>query len=143
MSLDKPYDDGNVFARIIRGEVPAAKVYEDADVLAIMDAFPQTRGHTLVLPKAVRAVNLLDTPADLLQRLIVRTQVIAAAVVDALAPAGVRIMQFNGEAAGQSVFHLHFHIIPTYRGEAERPHGGEAAPMEELEAVAKVIRERL
>lgn len=143
MSLDQAYDDDNVFARIIRGELPCAKVHEDDWTLAFMDAFPQARGHTLVVPKGVKAVNLLDTPAEALHRLIVRAQLVAGAIVDALSPHGVRIVQFNGEAAGQSVFHVHFHVVPAYRGQAERPHGGEAAPPEELEEVARVIRERL
>lgn len=143
MSLDAAYDDANVFARIIRGELPAAKVHEDEWTLAFMDAFPQSRGHVLVIPKTVRAVNLLDTPAEVLHHLIVRTQLVAAAVVDALSPHGVRIVQFNGEAAGQSVFHVHFHVVPTYRDETERPHDTDATPMAELERLAEVIRERL
>ena len=143
MSLDRAYEDDNVFARILRGELPAAKVHEDERTLAIMDAYPQARGHTLVLPKGVRAVNLLDVPADTLSALMVRTQLIAGAVVDALGPKGVRIHQFNGAAAGQSVFHLHVHVVPVYAGEAERPHASEAVPVEELQQTAALIRARL
>ena len=143
MSLDRAYEDDNVFARIIRGELPSAKVYEDEEVLSFMDAFPQARGHTLVIPKTVKAVNLLDTPTEVLHRLITRTQVIAGAVVDALGPKGVRIVQFNGAAAGQSVFHVHFHVVPVYTGEAEKPHGSEPVPVEELQRTAALIRARL
>ncbi len=143
MSLDHAYETDNIFAKIIRGEVPAAKIFEDDEILAFMDAFPQTEGHTLVIPKTVHAVNLLDTPADTLQRLIVRTQIIAGAIVDALSPNGFRIVQFNGDAAGQSVFHIHFHIIPSYRDRSEAAHGGGKADPEDLERIASVIRERL
>ena len=143
MSLDRAYEDDNVFARILRGELPAAKVHEDEDVLAFMDAYPQARGHTLVIPKGVRAVNLLDTPQDTLHALIARTQVIAGAVVDALGPKGVRVVQFNGAAAGQSVFHVHFHVVPVYADGAERPHAAEAVPVEELQHTAALIRARL
>lgn len=143
MSLDRAYEDDNVFARIIRGELPAAKVFEDDTVLAFMDAYPQSRGHTLVIPKTVKAVNLLDTPTTVLAELIGRAQIIAAAVVDALGPKGVRVMQFNGAAAGQSVFHTHLHIVPVYAGSAEASHGTDAVPVEELQATAALIRARL
>ena len=143
MSLDRAYEDDNVFARIIRGELPCAKVYEDEDVLAFMDAFPQAHGHTLVIPKAAGAVNLLDTPTEVLHRLIARVQVIAGAVVDALGPKGVRVLQFNGAAAGQSVFHVHFHVVPVYADRPERPHGTDAVPVEELQRTAALIRARL
>ena len=143
MSLDRAYEDDNVFARIIKGEVPAAKVYEDDAVLAFMDAFPQSEGHTLVIPRDVHAVNLLDLPTEALHRLIAKVQVIAGAVVDALSPAGFRIVQFNGAAAGQSVFHTHFHIIPAYKDRDERPHGSDPVPMDQLEETAALIRARL
>ena len=143
MSLDRAYEDDNVFARIIRGELPAARVYEDDGVLAFMDAYPQSRGHTLVIPKGVKAVNLLDTPTSVLHDLIARAQVIAGAIVDALGPKGVRIMQFNGAAAGQSVFHTHLHVVPVYADGMEQPHASEAVPVEELQATAALIRARL
>ena len=143
MSLDRAYDEDNVFARIVRGELPCAKVHEDDTTLAFMDAYPQARGHTLVIPKEVQAVNLLDTPQDVLGRLIVRAQLIAGAVVDALGPKGVRLMQFNGAAAGQSVFHVHFHVLPVYADEAERAHASEPVPVEALQQTAALIRARL
>ena len=143
MSLDRAYDENNVFARIIRGEMPAAKVHEGDNVLAIMDAFPQSEGHVLVMPKGEEMVNLLDTPTSVVQEVIACAQVIAAAVVDALQPAGVRIVQFNGAAAGQSVFHLHFHVIPVYKDRDERPHGADPVPAGQLEETAALIRARL
>ena len=143
MSLDRAYEDDNVFARIVRGELPCAKIHEDEETLAFMDAFPQSRGHALVIPKTVHAVNLLDTPTEVLHRVITRVQVVAGAIVDALGPKGVRIVQFNGAAAGQSVFHVHFHVVPVYAGEAERPHASEPVPIEELQRTAALIRARL
>lgn len=143
MSLDHPYEDGNVFAKIIAGELPCAKIMEDEEILAFMDAFPQAEGHALVIPKTVKAVNILDTPPEVLGRLVTKVQLVAAAVVDALQPAGVRVVQFNGAPAGQSVFHVHFHVIPVYEGRSERPHGSSPAPKEELEAIAARLRDRL
>lgn len=143
MSLDRAYEDDNVFAKIIRGELPCAKIYEDDDVLAIMDAYPQARGHALVIPKGVHAVNMLDTPQDVLAKLIVRAQIIGAAIVDAFSPKGIRVMQFNGAAAGQSVFHTHFHIVPVYADDEERPHASEAVSIEELQGLAAMIRARV
>lgn len=143
MSLDHPYDDTNVFAKIIRGELPSAKIAEDDETLALMDAFPQSEGHCLVIPKTVKATNLLDTPPEVLHRLITKTQLVAAALVDTLQPDGVRIIQFNGAAAGQSVFHVHFHVIPVYVGRNERAHGSSPVPIEELEKIAERLRDRL
>ena len=143
MSLDRAYEDDNVFARILRGELPCAKVHEDERTLAFMDAFPQARGHTLVIPKGVRAVNLLDVPQDVLAAVFTRAQLVAGAVVDALGPKGVRLAQFNGAAAGQTVFHVHVHVIPVYADEAERAHASEPVPVEELQQTAALIRARL
>jgi histidine triad (HIT) family protein len=140
MSLEAAYDAENIFARIVRGELPAVKVYEDETALAFMDLFPQSRGHTLVIPKSTTATNLLTEDSDALQALIVRVQRVAKAVVVALKPDGVRIAQFNGAAAGQTIFHLHFHIIPTYDGAKMAPHKGGKADLAELEALAAEIR---
>jgi histidine triad (HIT) family protein len=143
MSLQTQYDPKNIFAKILSGDIPSAKVYEDDRILSFMDAFPQSRGHTLVIPK-VNACNLFDIPADDLQNLIVRTQTIGRAVRDALAPDGIRLMQFNGEAGGQTVFHIHFHIIPVWEGESERPHAaGKMADMNELKDLAAQIKAKL
>ncbi len=140
MSLDGAYDPDNIFAKIVRGEIPCAKVYEDADALAFMDVFPQARGHTLVISKTSRARNLLDAEPATLEALIAATQTVARGVRKALNPDGIVITQFNGTAAGQTIFHLHFHIIPRFEGEALRPHGtGGVADMAELQATAQAI----
>ena len=118
MSLDGAYDGTNIFAKMIRGEVPCAKVYEDDAVLAFLDLFPQARGHTLGISKTAQARTLLDIDPAALQALIAGVQKVARGVRSALQPAGLVVTQFNGQPAGQTVFHLHFHIIPRYEGEA-------------------------
>ena len=140
MSLDGDYDKDNVFAKIIRGDLPAAKIYEDAHVLAFMDVFPQARGHALVVSKKSHARNLLDVEPAVLTHLILDVQRVAKAMKAALKPDGIVITQFNGAPAGQTVFHLHFHLIPRHAGEALRPHGeGGMADPAELAAIAKQI----
>jgi histidine triad (HIT) family protein len=140
MSLHGAYDPDNIFAKILRGEIPSAKVYEDDATLALMDVFPQSKGHTLVISKTSHARNLLDAETATLDALIGVTQKVARGVVKALNPDGVTITQFNGAPAGQTIFHLHFHIIPRYEGEPLRPHGsGGMADMAELQATAKAI----
>lgn len=136
------YDDNNVFAKILRGELPACKVFEDAQALAFMDAMPQAKGHTLVMPKA-RARNLLDVEPAALGELIKTTQYIARAVHLAFSPDGMRLMQFNESAAGQTVFHLHFHIIPCYEGVPLDPHTRDWADPAVLAAHAERIRQAL
>lgn len=143
MTLHAPYDDANVFAKILRGEIPCVKVYEDDTVLAFMDVFPQSRGHTLVIPKAP-STNMLNTDPDILAELIVQTQAIAKAVEAALSPDGIVITQFNGADAGQTVFHLHFHIIPRYKGAKQTPHAsGAMADKAVLEGLAARIKAKL
>jgi histidine triad (HIT) family protein len=140
MSLDGAYDDGNIFAKILRGQAPAAKVFEDDDVFAFMDVFPQGRGHTLVISKESRARNLLEVEPEPLEHLILGVQRVAKAVRAALKPDGVMVAQFNGQASGQSVFHLHFHIIPRWNGVALKPHaGGQMADPAELAQLAREI----
>jgi histidine triad (HIT) family protein len=139
MGLDGDYDRDNIFARILRGELPAAKVYEDGVALAFLDLYPQSQGHTLVLPK-VSARNLFDIEPEALQDLIVRVQKVARAVRTVLAPDGVTVMQYNGAAGGQSVFHLHFHIIPRWEGASMKGHGQAGkADNAELAALAQEI----
>lgn len=140
MSLEGVYDDTNVFARIIRGELPAARVFEDEDVLAFMDVFPQSRGHTLVIPKHSTARNLLEVEPEVLGALMLGVQRVAKAVKAALRPDGIVITQFNGAPAGQTVFHLHVHIIPRWDGQAPKPHAqGQMADATELKALAETI----
>ena len=136
MSLDGAYDPDNVFAKVLRGELPAAKVFEDDEVLAFMDLFPQSRGHVLVISKGARARNLLDVAPGCLTGLMLGVQRVARAVRTALQPDGIVVTQFNGTAAGQTVFHLHVHIIPRYAGEALGRHAagvqGDAAELADL-----------
>jgi histidine triad (HIT) family protein len=143
MSLDDAYDDGNIFARILRGEIPCVRVWEDDQVLAFMDAFPQGKGHVLVVSKTSRARNLLDAEAKTLGRLIGGVQKTARAVRAALKPDGLVVTQFNGAPAGQTVFHLHFHIIPRWDGVALGRHGEGMADVEALKALAALIAEKL
>jgi histidine triad (HIT) family protein len=144
MSLDGDYDDTNIFAKMIRGEAPCAKVYEDAEVMAFLDLFPQSRGHTLVVSKTAKARNLLDIEPDALQTLILAVQGVARALNAALKPDGLSIAQFNGVQAGQTVFHLHFHLIPRYEGVPTTGHGGaRMADPDELAALAKLIGSKI
>ena len=140
MSLDGAYDDANIFAKILRGQAPAAKVYEDDNILAFMDVFPQARGHTLVISKESQARNLLEVEPEALEHLILGVQRVARAVRAALKPDAIAIMQFNGAVSGQSVFHLHFHIRPRWDGEPMKGHGQAGmADKDELAALAREI----
>lgn len=144
MSLHGEYDDNNLFAKILRGEIPAVKVYEDDEALAFMDIFPQARGHVLVIPKNVRARNFIELPPERVAPLMERVQRLTKAVVKALNPDGVTVTQFNGEDAGQTIFHLHFHIIPRYAGVRLAGHGhGNKADIAELQQIAEQISRAL
>jgi histidine triad (HIT) family protein len=120
------YDTSNIFARILRGEIPCHKVHEDQHTLAFMDVMPQADGHTLVIPKAPSR-NLLDADPAALGPLMASVQKVANAVRQAFGAEGILIQQFNEPAAGQTVFHLHFHILPRNAGAALRPHSGKMA----------------
>jgi histidine triad (HIT) family protein len=140
MSLDGTYDQGNIFAKILRGEAPCARIFEDEHVFAFMDVFPQSRGHALVIPKHSSARNLLEEEPAVLSPLILGVQRVARAVRAALQPDGVLVTQFNGAVAGQTIYHLHFHIIPRWEGVALKGHGvGGMADMAELKALADEI----
>lgn len=136
------YDPNNVFAKILRGEAPAVKVYENDFTLAFMDLMPQVPGHTLVIPKAP-AVDLHDLDPDSLAETIKTTQVVAAAVKQAFEAPGIMLAQLSGEAAGQTVFHLHFHIFPRHNGLEFKLHAREVEEMSVLEANAAKIRDCL
>jgi histidine triad (HIT) family protein len=114
------YDPNNLFAKILRSELPAHKVYEDAKTFAFLDIMPRAPGHTLVIPKAA-ARNILDIQPDDLAHVIKTTQTIARAAVIAFAADGITLQQFNEPAGGQVVFHLHFHVIPRKIGIALKP----------------------
>ena len=140
MSLEGAYDDQNIFARMLRGELPAARVFEDDHVFAFMDLFPQSRGHTLVISKVSKARNLLDVEPEALASLMLGVQRVARAVNAALKPDGIVITQFNGAPAGQTVFHLHVHIIPRWEGQGVKPHAqGQMADAGELRQLAEAI----
>jgi len=138
--LDGVYDPDNIFAKIVRGDMPCAKVFEDHDTMAFMDVFPQGRGHTLVIHKRAHARNLLDVAPEALQSVMLTTQRIARAVRVALKPDGVFVAQFNGAAAGQTIYHLHVHVIPRWAGVPLGRHaGGAMADMGELGGLAEAI----
>lgn len=140
MSLDGTYDHDNIFAKILRGEMPAVRVFEDDHVLAFMDVFPQSKGHCLVIPKHSTARNLLEEAPENLGPLMLGVQRVARAVRAALKPDGLMISQFNGQASGQTVYHLHVHIIPRWESVPLGRHaGGGMADMDELRDLAAQI----
>ncbi|QQR35068.1 HIT family protein [Devosia oryziradicis] len=132
------YDSSNIFGKILRGEIPAHKVYEDDTALVMMDIFPQSRGHTLVIPK-MPSRNLLDADPQVLSAVMPIMQRVAQALKRATGADGIRLAQFNEAAAGQTVFHLHFHLIPAYDGVPLAAHAGGKADDAELGALAKAI----
>ena len=135
------YDEQNIFARIIRNELPAIKVYEDDQVLAFMDIMPQAEGHTLVIPKTP-ALTLLDLPPEAAAYTIQIVQKIAQAMEKALDIKGVVLMQLSGAAAGQTVPHVHFHLIPTSVHELGK-HALHMGDQEKIKALAEKIKAAL
>lgn len=133
MTLHAPYDPDNIFARILRGEIPSVKVWEDDDVLVFMDVFPQSEGHVLIVSKTSTARTLLEIEPDALAKVAAATQRTARAIEKALKPDGFSVFQYNGEAGGQTVFHLHFHIVPRWADRAMKGHGH--APMADAAAL--------
>lgn len=136
------YDSNNIFARIVRGEIPCHKVYEDEETLAFMDIMPQAEGHALVIPKRA-AEDIFTTPPESVAAAARTAQKVARAIKKAFSPPGVMIAQLNGPAAGQSVFHLHFHVIPRYHGKDLGIHAAEPADPAVLAAHAARIRAAL
>jgi len=136
------YDDSNVFAKILRGDLPSHKVYEDDDTLAFMDIMPRAEGHTLVIPKTP-ARNILDASPEQLATCMATAQKIAHALMPAFDADGITIQQFNEPAGGQIVFHLHFHVIPRWDGVKLGPHTGVMEKPEVLAANAEKIRKAL
>jgi histidine triad (HIT) family protein len=132
------YDETNIFAKILRGELPCHKVYEDDVALAFMDIMPQADGHVLVLPKHA-ARNIFDANPQMLGELIVRVQKIALAVKEAMAADGITILQYNEPAGGQTVLHLHFHILPRWTDVELRRHTSTLERPEMLEAFRRKI----
>jgi len=136
------YDPGNIFAKILRGEIPSHTVFEDAHAAVFMDVMPQSAGHALVVPKAA-ARNLLDADPAHLAHLITLVQRVARAAMTAFAADGISVMQFNEAAGGQSVFHLHFHVVPRYDGVPLKPHTGAMENPEVLASHAAKLRAAL
>jgi len=136
------YDRNNIFARILRGEIPAYKVFEDDHTLAFMDVMPQADGHALVIPKA-EAENLFELPPQALTATILTTQRVARAVKKAFDAPGILVAQLNGPAAGQSVFHIHFHVVPRHEGLDLRLHARDMADPAMLAEHAARVRAAL
>ena len=136
------YDNNNIFARILRGEIPSVKVFEDGKTLAFMDVMPQAEGHVLVIPKEP-AENVLDLSAEGAVALMATTQRVAKAVKKGLNAPGLMLAMLNGAPAGQSVFHVHFHIIPRSAGVDLGLHARGMVDPKTLEPVAAKIRAAL
>lgn len=136
------YDDSNIFAKILRGEIPCHKVYEDDDAIAFMDVMPQSSGHALVVPKTPSR-NLLDADPAVLARIIPLVQKIAIASKSAFNADGISIAQFNETAGGQTVFHLHFHIMPRYEGQPLQIHARKMEDAAVLAANAEKLKAAL
>lgn len=136
------YDPGNIFAKILRGEIPSHKIYEDQDTFAFMDVMPQGTGHTLVIPKTPSR-NILDADPATLATIIPVVQKIAVAAKKAFEADGVTVIQFNEPAAGQTIYHLHFHVIPRFEGIPLRPHTGTMEDQGVLAANAEKMRRAL
>ena len=136
------YDSNNIFAKILRGEIPAHKIYEDENVLAFMDVMPMVDGHCLVIPK-MGSRGLLDADEAVLARLMPVVQKVARAAVSAMDADGFQLRQYNEAAAGQTVFHMHFHILPMKEGVALRPHTGKMADHAVLAQQAAAIKLKL
>jgi len=136
------YDSTNIFAKILRGELPCHKVHEDEAALVMMDIFPQSKGHTLIVPKAPSR-NLLDADPAAISAIMPLVQKVARAVKAATNADGIRLAQFNEAPAGQTVFHLHFHVIPVYEGVPLGAHAGGKADDAELATLAQDIAARL
>lgn len=133
------YDNSNIFAKILRGEIPCHKVYEDADAIVFMDVMPQTSGHTLVVPKAPSR-NLLDADPAVLAKIMPLVQKVSIAAKAAFNADGISIAQFNEPAGGQTVFHLHFHVMPRYDGQPLQLHARQMEDAAILAANAEKLK---
>ncbi len=136
------YEDDNIFAKILRGEIPSTKIFENEDILVFMDVMPASKGHCLVVPKTPSR-NLLDADPKTLANLMPIIQKTAKATKKALNADGIIIKQFNETSAGQTVFHLHFHVIPTYEGKKLIHHASKMADPQELTEIAKLIAKNM
>jgi len=132
MSLHGDYDSNNIFAQIIRGNTPCYKIYEDDNVLVLLDLFPQSYGHCLVISKKSTARNILEISKQDLTYVMLTVKRVCKIIDEQLKPDGIQISQFNGEAAGQTIFHLHVHIIPHFTDSKLSEHGGKIANAADL-----------
>lgn len=133
------YDPDNIFAKILRGEIPAEVIYEDDKTLSFLDVMPQTKGHALVIPKEP-SENILTADPLIFEPLLTTAQRVARAAMQAFEADGVGLQQFNMPAAGQTVFHTHFHVLPRYEGVALKAHSGQMADANELAALGRAYR---
>ncbi|MBK1623624.1 HIT family protein [Afifella marina] len=140
--MSQPYDNDNVFAKILRGEIPAIKLFEDDHTLAIMDIMPRGDGHCLVIPKAPSR-NILDIDLKDLQNVMATVQRLGRAVVKAFEADGLTISQFSEPAGGQVIFHTHFHVLPRFEGVELKPHSGDMADQAVLQEQAVKIKAAL
>ena len=136
------YDENNVFAKMLRGEIPCHKLYEDDDTLAFLDIMPRSEGHTLVITKE-NVRDLFDVSPEALAKTMAVVQKLAPKIAEAVGADDVLIQQFNGPAAGQTVFHLHVHIVPRKEGVPLKPHAGKMGDQAKLAATAEKIRAKL
>ena len=136
------YDNDNVFAKILRDEMPSHRVYEDEQTLAFMDIMPVSKGHTLVIPKT-KGENIFDVDAESLSAVIKTTKRVAEAIKKALEPSGMIVTQLNGAKAGQTVFHYHMHIIPVYEKAPFQTHANDLEDAEILASTAETIKQTL
>ncbi|MCF8984602.1 HIT domain-containing protein [Pseudomonas syringae] len=143
MDLHGNYNPTNPFSSIIQGEVSSYTVFEDDDVMAFLDIFPQSLGHVLVIPKCSNARNILDVAPDTLAQMIKVVQKVCIAVVDELSPDGVQVIQCNGTAAGQTIYHIHFHIIPRWTGKPPSPRGLEISDPVYLQSIHRHLKVRI
>lgn len=137
--LDKLYDENNIFAKMLRKEIEPVIVYEDSYNLVIMDIMPQSPGHCLIIPK-INARNILDVPAGALQKSIILVQKVAKSCLIAFEAQGISIMQYNEPAGGQTVFHLHFHIVPRYTNKNILAHRKNEQNIDVLIEQAKLLK---
>lgn len=136
------YDPNNIFAKILKGEIPCHKVYEDGDVLCFMDVMPQAPGHALIVPKAASR-NMLDADPAVLAKVLPIVQKIAIAAKTAFAADGITVMQYNEPAGGQTVFHLHYHVVPRMDGQPLAKHTGTMENPDVLKANAEKLKAAL
>jgi histidine triad (HIT) family protein len=136
------YNNDNVFAKILRNELPSERVYEDEQTLVIMDVMPRADGHVLVIPKTP-ARNLLDATPEQLASCMASLQKVSHAITKAFGAEGITVQQFNEAAGGQEVFHLHFHVLPRHEGDRLRPPGSGLEKPDVLKANADKIRAAL